>query len=1248
MTIEYTPEQKKAIETLDKSVLVSAAAGSGKTAILVERILRIILEGRANVDELLVVTFTRAAASEMKVRLASAIRKRMREQPEDAKRLKDQLSRLYRAYISTIDSFALRVIREFFYEIDSDPDFRACDEVQGEIMRREALSELFEAGFDDDHFLDIPADAESICSEDERSAVCSVGFREFLRLYSEERQEDTFKDRFLSTYAGLRTVPDYFEWAYSKAEQLRVTKDTFEGSDLQKAISADILETFNLTCEAAARMQTLFEDAGISELFEEKLRPEVQALHDVREIACEGRADAGIFDRIGAISFARLTAGKKYKESYEPIKDEVGALRKIYKSEIASLVSKYTNPDFETRLRELNETYRYTVYYIRMLEEFERRYSEKKKERRVMDFSDMEHNAVRILRTEAAADTLRRRFKYIFVDEYQDTNRIQEELISSIARPDNVFRVGDIKQSIYKFRQAEPEIFQTVYREFSDPAETSGEAIDLSRNFRSNDATIRYINRVFEEVMEGYDDRARLYTGAKCPPEYDFIPEVHILTTDNDDSDEDGPDGGAAQTAEPAPAADDVDDDIADLSKEEAEAEYIAGIVSKLIGTEFMDTKTGEIRKAEAKDIVILFRAVRTRGDIMSAALRRYGIEPHVEESDDYFDTVEIGIAMSLLSCIDNMKRDVPLIASLHSEVFGWTPAELAEVRIAHSEHIKHQRNIQKNDTDNSGDSGEAAKHYSRPAYWEALKWYRESGPEGELKDKAARAADKILEWRRLSHMMPLSDFVWHVLVDSGYYRMAGAMHGGSRRQANLRTLADKAARYSSETIASLSTYISFVDVMRRKKIKSAQTPAAAGDDVIRISTIHKSKGLEYPFVIVGGLGHKFRTTGNEKSFSFDSSIGVGLPYIDPGRKYWRSTLVQRAVNAKARRDEYSEELRILYVAMTRARNKLIMVGTYESEARLAEYTARPECYLKVMRDVLKTGFNTYHVSPLESRAGESGRRELRIPDPGGIVLTEDELGLYKEIDRRFTYEYPHADLLTSKAKYSVSELRMAALREEKAAEEAGSGEGAGGENRGAGYSTKKRRKKPKASAADIGTGYHRIMEFTDFALACREDGSVDQAYIDERAAFLHDNGSISDDVFSEIDTGRIAEFFRSDIGIRAADAARRGTLRKEKAFTLRTAGPGSSGTESDRQVLVQGVIDCCFEENGSMILLDYKTSYIREGEAYASELERIRHEYIVQIELYSEAVRKGTGKEVSEAYLYLFSSGEALSMMPQ
>ena len=1187
MAERFTDEQLKAIETTDRSVLVSAAAGSGKTSVLVERILRIILDGKADVDELLVVTFTRAAASEMKLRLASAMKKRMREFPEDAERLADQVSRLQQAYISTIDSFAMRIIREFFYKIDIEPDFGACDEVQGELMRREALQEMMEAGFEEE----------------------DPGFCSFLRLYSEERQEETFRNNLLKAYSGLRTVPDYFDWAYSRAELLNVTAETFEGSELQAIMLEDAEDTFGRAWEAAARLISIMQEAGLDEMFREKFSSETSPIKDVLDAVQSGRLDIEVLEKAAAIEFPRLSVLNKWKEAYDPVKDDIKAARDAYKDEINNWNARYMTPDFATRLSEMNEAYRYTVYYIGLLEEFERRYNEKKRARHVMDFPDMEHNAVGILRDPEAASVLRKRFRFIFVDEYQDTNRIQEALISSISRPDNVFKVGDVKQSIYKFRQAEPSIFEEVYREYSVPGREDAVAIDLSRNFRSNDATIRYINRVFSEIMPGYDERARLYTGISCPPEYDFIPEVHILT-DPDES------GQEAET--------DADEEIQSLSKEEAEADYIAGIVSDLIGKEFYDTKTGTVRKVLAKDIVILFRAVSTRGDIMARALRNKGIEPYVEESDDYFDTVEISIALSMLTCIDNMKRDIPLIAMLHSEAFGWEPEELAEVRIAHREYLA---------------SSVSAKRTMRPAYFEALRWYTSNGPDGRLKDKAEYASGKILEWRRLSKMMPLEDFVWHVLTDSGYYRMAGAMNGGARRQANLRALADRAGRYSREGIASLSSFITLIDVMKKKKISNGQSAAAGpGDDVIRISTIHKSKGLEYPFVITGGLGHRFKYDNNEKAFSFDSDIGVSLPYIDPARRYWRSTIVQRAINSKSRRDSYYEELRILYVAMTRARNKLILVGKCKDEETLTKYTASPGSFLKVMRNVIRTGLNTYHVSPLEV-SGKAARTTVRkIPDPEAIMLTEGDKALEREIDRRFTYEYPYSDLLTSKAKYSVSELRRESLAQEAddPAEEP-SAEVSRPDTEVVNLWIASENRK-KAGAADIGIAYHRIMEFIDFALAAAPDGSVDDEYIKERTELLRERGAIDENVAGSIDTGRISGFFRTDIGQRAADAARRGTLRKEKAFTLRTEKDG-------HDVLVQGVIDCCFEEDGKMILIDYKSSFIKPGKDHAAEIDRIRREYRVQIELYRDAILKGTGKDVSEAYLYLFRTGEALSM---
>ena len=1186
MANRFTEEQLKAIETLDKSVLVSAAAGSGKTSVLIERIIRIILEGRANVDEMLVVTFTNAAASEMKLRLAAAIRKRMEEHPEDIPHMKEQLARLYKAYISTIDSFALRVIKEFFHMTDMEPSFAVADEVQCELLRREALSELFEEGFEKDDLIE------------------GCGFRSFLRLYSEERSDDKFMDGMLDAYSRLRTMPDYFDWAFGKAEQLKVTPETFDESDFKKMMFADGEEAFRSVRGAFSRLKELFAGAGIPEMYEAKLAAQEAAVNAVYDALISGGTGMEVINAIEGIPSTRVVAAKAQKEAYESIKPEVKDLNEALKKEIGDFKKKYLIPDLGTRLSEMNATYEYTVYYLRMLEEFERRYDAKKREKRVIDFADMEHIAVRILKNDEAADTLRRRFRFIFVDEYQDTNNIQENLISRVARPDNVFRVGDVKQSIYKFRQAEPEIFERLYARYASGREPDGIAIDLGRNFRTNDATIRYINHVFRSIMEGYDERSMLYTGVECPPEYDFIPEVHVLldnTSEEEDDPEEAAEGGA-------------DEEIEELSKEEAEAEYIAGLVQSIIGTEFYDTMAGVVRKASARDIAILFRAVKYRGEIMSRALRDHAIEAHVEETEDLFDTIEIEVALALLTCIDNMKRDVQLITVLHSEVFGFSPDELARIRIEHKKTVRE-----------------------RSAYWEAFRWFAEEGPEGVLKEKTAAAMNALLEWRRLSRILPLGDFVWKVLVDSGYYRMAGAMPGGAARQANLMTLADKAGRFSKDTIATLSSFISFLELLKSKKLRNGQASMVGrDDDVVRISTIHKSKGLEYPFVIVGGLGHKFRYDTNSKDLSFDPDGGVGLPYVDPARRYWRNTVLQRAINSKSKNDSYKEELRLLYVAMTRARNKLYMVGTCGSEEELAKYQLRPANFLKAMQGVLKSGFNRLYVSPLIlAKSADSAGTDSRISAYFDRPLNAEEQAIYDEIDRRFRYRYPDEDLLTEKAKYSVSAIRKEELEKERLKKK----EAVVTSDDEVTHLRTGIEKSKSASAADIGIAYHRIMEFIDFSKAMDPYGGIDAEYIEERAAFLRDHDAIDTDVFAAVDPGRIAAFFSSDLGKRAADAALKGTLMREKPFTLRTVRNG-------RDMLVQGVIDCCFEEDGKMILIDYKSNFIRPDRPHEAELERIRDEYKVQTDLYSEAIEKGTGMEVAEAYLYLFASGETINMM--
>lgn len=1171
MESNRTEAQIKAIETLDKSVLVSAAAGAGKTTVLIERIIGIILGGHANVDEMLVVTFTNAAASEMRLRLASAIRRRMREHVEDATKMREQLSRLHRSYISTIDSFAQRVVKEFFYEIDMEPEFSMCDEVQAELMKREAAAELLEDAFETDDIID------------------GGSFREFMRLYSDERSDETFTTNLIKSYDSLRTMPDYFEWAYEKADQLNLGADEFKSSTLYESVLADAKEVFENACGGLRKVRGLMDDAGVSDLFERKLSDETNAINDIRQMLDDEGMDDAFFSALDNISYGTLNTKKDEKEPYEPIKEEVKAIREVYKKEINSFISRYANPDFDTCIKEMNETYRYTIYYLKLLEEFERRYSHKKSEKRLMDFSDITHAAARILKKDEAAETMRRRFKFVFVDEYQDTNNLQEYLIGKVSRPRNVFKVGDVKQSIYKFRLAEPEIFERLEREYSDPANEDGELINLSMNFRTNDATISYINHVFENVMEGYSDETKLYTGMECPPEYDFKPEVHVLLTDDDEEET-------------------IDDEIEELTNSEAESVYIAELAAGIVGTEFYDTKQRRVRKAEARDIAILLHSVKKSGDQIASALAAKSVDAHIEAADDYFDTLEINIALSLFMCIDNFKRDVPLIAALHSEIFDFTPEELATIRIAHRE-----------ETD----------EYRVP-YHEAFSWYVQSGPEGKLKEKAAAAYSQIIEWRKQSRIMPLSDFIWKVLTESGYYRAAGAMNSGSRRQANLKSLADRAAAFSKDNIASLSSFINFVEVMKSKKLSNGQPPMAGKEDnLVRISTMHKSKGLEFPFVIVGGLGRKFNRDNREKKFTFDSTIGVGMPYIDPDRKYWRSSIVQNAIKQKADSDSYKEDLRLLYVDMTRARNKLYLVGSVKDTESLMKY-GKANCYLKVLKDFIKTPYNEYCIKNLPKTAEEDGSKSKKNSWNKEITLGAAAEAYYEEIDRRLKYEYPHKDKLSNKTKYSVSAIRREELKAETE------------ENGGASESEivvlhEISDRKKKASAADIGIAYHRIMEFIDFEKAA-SGGEIDSEYIRERAEFLREKNAIEDDVFKEIDLGKVETFFKSDIGKRALKASEEGRLSKEKPFTLKTERSG-------REILVQGVIDCCFEENGGMTLVDYKSSYIRKGGRYEEELDRIRKEYKVQLELYSEAVKKGTGLDVNAAYLYLFNSGDYIEV---
>lgn len=1145
--VKFTSDQQKAIDTLDKSILVAAAAGSGKTAVLVERIINIILQGKANVDELLVVTFTNAAAAEMKLKLTKAIKKRIQEDPEAASALSVQLDRMYRAYISTFHSFAMRIIKEFFYKIDIEPNFSICDEIQATLLQYEAIDELFEDLFEEGMELE------------------GIEFRDFLLRYSKERSEDALKAGIISNYKKLRSMPEYMDWAYEKVELLKVPEGDMKQAPMYDFTVQQFRNDLIHACDAADETVEFIESHGYSYIAD-KMREDLEKIRVIVEDFDKRGLDEEVLDSISSIKFAQARAKKADQADWNEIKGRVSRRRDEYKDTLKGLKDKYISPGLEVRFQELGETYGYAKYYIKLIELFEERFSAKKAERNLVDFGDLEHITAEILKDEEVADVVRKRFKYIFIDEYQDTNKLQEYLVNRFARPDNVFKVGDIKQSIYGFRQSDPKIFMNVREQYNDAGNADATVIDLNMNFRSNLKTIDYINAIFENIMDGYDDKAKLYNGLVTPPEYDLEPELHIIMTANEDADGES------------------------MSTSEAEASHVAKLVNSIIGTEFYDSRIGAVRKATPRDIVILMRSTKSHADIYYKAMLEHNIIANVNDEEGYFDTVEIEVAVALLRVIDNMRQDVPLIAVLRSGIFGFTNEELAEIRAVYRE---------------AGMNG---------SYYNAFSHYI-NNVDSELSARARSARDKIIEWKTLAGMMPLSEFVWHVMTDSNLYLYTGAMYGGRQRQANLRVLAERAGSYQDSGIVTLGGFIRYLDILKSKNVKTGQAiTVSEEDDVVRVMTIHKSKGLEFPFVILAGMSRKLRGSSSSGNMAIDPDMGLGITYVNREKRYTRKTIMQHMIDNKASQDAYEEELRVLYVALTRARQKLYMTATMANQDELDKLSPGTNRYIDMIADLISTEFNTLNIYQAE---GVEKSRQVNMLEH--FLAKRQHLkpatspALYEDVNRRLSYEYPNREALETKAKYSVSELR--ALKEDR------------GIIRRMNLTDPDFRDAADVTGAEVGTAYHRIMETLDFRKAL-SDGAVDSDYIRSVADKLHETGAIDDRVFPSIRLKKIEKFFESEIGRRAVQADERGVLSKEKPFTMKAELDG-------HEVLVQGIIDCCFTEGDSYILVDYKSNYVGDDTSAIEDM------YREQLLLYKQALELGTGKTVMESYLYLFGAGK-------
>lgn len=1161
--MNWTKEQKQAIDERGRNILVAAAAGSGKTAVLVERIKKLIIEDGVPIDRMLIVTFTNAAAAEMKEKIRKALHKEAEDHPENGPKMRQQLALLPKANISTFHSFALDVIRKFFYEADVEPGFSICDDAQRTIMKEDAMDALLEQWFEKD-------DAD---------------FYDFLGWYSADKNQNKVRVMLDESYGTLMAMPHPWDWLEKQVSALSVGKEAFMEGETMKKLWSFFRESIEQSIQMEEDAIAALSDSGLDRLAEKVEKEELPQYLEMAE-SIKNKDWDSLEDHLQRFSSLRLVAKKDEKQDYDSVKNLVAAFRKGASGNVGTIKKSFFLEPLEEQIREMNQTVPKARMLQKLLLDFDHIFRSAKEEKKVIDFNDIEHFCLEILEEGEAAKYYRNKFDHIFIDEYQDTNVLQEEIISLIKRDDNLFMVGDVKQSIYKFRLAEPEIFKAKYSAYQkDPLSMK---LDLNKNFRSKAAILEEINEIFEGLMEDYDDDAKLYAGVDYDGPHLYTPEVKVVD---------------------AATVDRTDEELANLKNAELEALEVAALIEENLGRKFFDHKQGIERSLGLRDMVVLMRGTKNYADIFYQTLKSKGIDAFVDESDGYFDTMEISVFMNLLSVIDNRQQDVELISVLHSEIFQFTSAELARIRAAQK----------------------------KGSFARALMAYAEKGEKKALRKKCAAVLESLKAWKTKSLTQPLGDFLWSLMLETGYYLEMGAMPGGAQRQANLRALVDKAEKYMENRQVSLYSFVRYIDAVKKRKVPMGQVKLIGEqDELVRIMTIHKSKGLEFPMVIVCGMGRNLTYSRVGAGAVLHKDIGIGMTLADYKEHWYKQTLLQKLIARQVHMEEVQEESRILYVALTRAKDFLYMTGTVRDGEKYREFLNQgitgEGSYLEMIGQTSKLEIIDAASLPVVKKA--SGRAKKRVSDPGffaGEATAEQKA----EVERRLSYVYPYEATRKLKSKYSVSELNKTAY--EKMAFPLG-------------MDTRQTKQQihqnmdlavpkfcqgeRKITAAEKGTIYHGIMERIDFARVMAE-GLV---YVKQAVSDMVDKTIFTETEIQAVDLSRITEFFETDLGSRAASAFAEGRLERERPFALQMELEGE-------QIITQGMIDCYFEEDDGFVLLDYKSNWIDKSKPFAEEAERLRTSYKTQMEIYQSALTAATGKPVKEAYLYLFGAGEEIQI---
>lgn len=1215
MERKWTPAQKSAIDTRDCNVLVSAAAGSGKTAVLVERIISMITDPDKNIDidRLVVVTFTKAAAAQMKDKIRKALDSMLDENPGDVNLLR-QITLLNNAQITTIDSFCLWIIRNHFPEVNLDPGFRIMDEGEKKLIENDVLEDVLE---------------EFYAEADEE-------FFNLVDAFGMGRDDSGLVSIIDKIYRFSRSNPWIDEWF---DECMLVYDDETYDNPAIKELYDSIKNALLDYRDKYNRLVDICSEPAGPAAYTSALQSDLLGINEM--INSQDFGELG--RRIRIFSFEALSR-KKDAGADPDIKEYVKGQRKLFKDYIGRLNDKIFLKDDDGIFEDMQGAGIQIRTLLKVAKVYAKRVSEVKREKGIIDFNDMEHLALSILVKKEdgklvyteTADKLADRFEEILIDEYQDSNQLQEVILNAVSKTrlsgvnNNIYMVGDVKQSIYKFRLACPELFIEKYDIYGETGDNV--RIELQKNFRSRENVLECANDVFSHIMNknfsgiGYDESVRLNAGFPYPEysdsnygdEANKSTDVILISSENEE----------------------------EATTRELEADRLAKLIEGIVssGVNVYDADENVYRPAEYRDIVILTRSVTGWADTFADALMDRGIPAYTDSSTGYFSVREIQVILSMLTIVDNPVQEISLAAAMMSYFGGFTAAELGMVRKLGREYV--DTNVHNN-------------------LYEHLKAVAVLGEAGKMQEpdvkqlsgKCALFLAKLTEYRDKSSVESLYDLCWEIIYDSGYYDYVGTMPAGAQRQANLNVLLERAAGYGKSSYSGLFNFLRYIERLKKFDEDFAEGAASLdNENLVRIMSIHKSKGLEFPIVILAGAHKSINFMDATAPVLVDQNLGIAVDYVDLERRTKTPTIIKGAMARRIVRESISEEERLLYVAMTRAREKLIITGVvkdadktlekYRGSAKQLEADGMlsyadseniknyldmimPVCLMD--SDKLKGSFKVM------VDAGEDSWADA--DESGGLAGAANVVGigeLADEIKEAVSYplldelpEYVPDDNAAGRMKLTVSQLK--AMQADDDSEE----------NAYMDESVKAALKKEECdetnsiipkfisgeevqlAANERGSAYHRVMECLDYSVSVNLDGV--KADINR----MLETGKMNELQVKSVNPWDIYTFVQSDTGRRVANAVNGGSVRREQPFVFEYEGQ-----------LIQGIIDLCFEEDGELVIVDYKTDRVMKGKAGEKELVK---RYAIQLDYYAKALEQLTGKNIKEKIIYSFALGKEI-----